>query len=60
MQNIQTEVKGNVLTITIKLDLNSYDRRIVHLEISGIDGVSSKSEEKDGLKFIQVIPNNAS
>ncbi len=46
-------------TITIKLDLNSYDRRIVHLEISGIDGVSSKSEEKDGQKFIQVIPNEA-
>jgi predicted RNA-binding protein Jag len=43
-------------TITINLELNSYDRRIIHLEISDIDGVKSQSEERDGKKFIQVIP----
>ena len=46
-------------TITIKLDLNSYDRRIVHLAIADIDGVASRSEEKDGQKFVQVIPEGA-
>ena len=43
-------------TITIQLDLNSYDRRIVHMEIADIDGVNSRSEEKNGAKYIQVIP----
>jgi predicted RNA-binding protein Jag len=47
-------------TITINLDLNSYDRRIVHLEISEIEGVASRSEERDGVKRIQVIPAAAS
>ena len=47
-------------TITINLKLNSYDRRLMHLEISEIDGVDSHSEEReeDGeiVKYIQVIP----
>lgn len=44
-------------TITINLDLNSYDRRIVHLEVSDFDGVQTQSVEKDGKKVVQVIPN---
>ncbi|MEO0605529.1 MAG: KH domain-containing protein [Myxococcota bacterium] len=48
-------------TFTINLQLNSYDRRVVHLEISEIDGVDSHSEERevDGqtLKFVQVVPD---
>jgi predicted RNA-binding protein Jag len=44
-------------TITINLELNSYDRRIVHLEVAEIDGVESRSEEReDGVKIIQVAP----
>lgn len=52
-------------TITVNLELNSYDRRVVHLEISEIDGVESQSEERevkgdDGrtrtVKYVQVIP----
>lgn len=43
-------------TITINLELNSYDRRIVHMAISEVDGVESRSEERDGTKFVQVIP----
>jgi|GEM_PF-825362 len=43
-------------TVTINLALNSYDRRIVHLAIADIDGVASRSEERDGGKFIQVVP----
>jgi len=41
---------------TVKLELNSYDRRIVHLEISEIDGVDSESVVKDGVKYIKVSP----
>ena len=43
-------------TITINLDLNSYDRRMVHLEIAEIEGVKTVSEEKDGRKVVQVVP----
>ena len=48
-------------TITIKLELNSFDRRIVHLEVSDIDGVESHSEERVGeggrmVKYIQIVP----
>jgi hypothetical protein len=43
--------------ITINLELNSYDRRIVHMEVAEIDGVGSRSEEReDGVKIIQVYP----
>jgi predicted RNA-binding protein Jag len=43
-------------TITINLELTSYDRRIVHLEVAEMEGVGSESEEKDGVKYVQVIP----
>ena len=48
-------------TITINLELNSFDRRIVHLEVSEIDGVQSQSEERAGadgrvVKYVQIIP----
>ncbi|HHO50734.1 MAG TPA: KH domain-containing protein [Deltaproteobacteria bacterium] len=47
-------------TYTINLELNAYDRRVIHMEISEIDGVDSRSEERgDGdrnLKYIQIIP----
>ena len=47
-------------TITINLELNSYDRRIVHMEIADVDGVDSRSEERDdGVKIIQVFPEDA-
>ena len=59
-----SKAKESGQTITIKLGLNSYDRRVVHVEISEIDGVDSQSEERtitddDGLestvKYIQVF-----
>jgi predicted RNA-binding protein Jag len=52
-------------SITINLELNSYDRRLVHLEIAEIEGVRSQSEERKVndasgrevvRKFVQVIP----
>jgi predicted RNA-binding protein Jag len=45
---------GKVITIT--KELNSYDRRVVHMEIADLEGISSRSEEKDGLKYVQIIP----
>jgi predicted RNA-binding protein Jag len=44
-------------TITINLDLNSYDRRIVHVAVSEIEGASTTSIEKDDKKIVQVIPD---
>ncbi len=55
-------------TITINLELNSYDRRLVHMEVAEHDGVASQSEERevkddDGnvtiTKYVQVIPASA-
>lgn len=48
-------------TITINLELNSFDRRLVHLEVADIDGVESKSDERTGddgrtVKYIQISP----
>ncbi len=47
-------------TVTIKYAANSYDRRVMHLAISEIDGVESQSKEVevDGetVKYVQVIP----
>ena len=47
-------------TITINAKLNSYDRRLVHIAVSEIDGVESQSEEREVngeiVKFVQVIP----
>ena len=43
-------------TITLNLALNSYDRRIVHVEVATIDGVESTSIEKEGEKYVQVAP----
>jgi predicted RNA-binding protein Jag len=48
-------------TITINLELNSFDRRIVHLEVANLGGVESRSEERTGadgrlVKYIQIMP----
>lgn len=49
-------------TITINLELNSYDRRVVHVEVAEVDGVESRSEERevDGrtVKYVQVSPRS--
>jgi len=50
--------------VTIKVPLNSYDRRVIHMEISQIEGVESQSvdrpdEEADGnRKFLQIVPQS--
>ena len=44
-------------SVTINLELNSYGRRIVHLTIADIEGVSTTSEMRDGLKVVQVVPD---
>jgi predicted RNA-binding protein Jag len=50
--------------VTIKVPLNSYDRRVIHMEISQIEGVESQSvdrpdEESDGnRKFLQIVPKS--
>ena len=44
-------------SVTINLELNSYGRRVVHLAIAEIEGVSSASEERDGHKVVQVVPD---
>jgi len=43
-------------TITINLELNSYDRRLIHLAISEIEGVVSQSQERDRRKYVQISP----
>ena len=55
------KAKESGQTITINLELNSYDRRLVHMEVAELGlGVVSRSEEKtvDGktMKYVQVIP----
>lgn len=45
--------------ITIKVKLNSYDRRIVHLAAGDVDGVATESVVKDGVKYVQVLPEDA-
>lgn len=42
--------------ITINLPLSSYERRIVHVEVGDIDGVATRSIEKDDRKVVQVLP----
>lgn len=49
-------------TITINVELNSFDRRIVHLTVGEIAGVRSQSEERPGadgrvVKYVQIIPH---
>lgn len=44
--------------ITIKVKLNSYDRRIVHLAAGDVDGVATESVVKDGVKYVQVLPED--
>ncbi len=46
------------MRVTINLELNSHDRRIVHLEIAEIEGVSSESDVKSGKKYIQILPES--
>jgi predicted RNA-binding protein YlqC (UPF0109 family) len=62
-----TKARESGQTINIKLELNSYDRRVVHVEISEIDGVDSQSEERrikddEGVesvvKYVQVFPTD--
>jgi len=62
------KAKSTGQTITIKLELNSYDRRILHVTVSEHEGVESHSEEIAGmdadgnevmLKYVQVVPNAA-
>ena len=48
-------------SFTIKLELNSYDRRIIHLEVAEIEGVESQSVESEdengrSVKQISVVP----
>jgi spoIIIJ-associated protein len=42
--------------ITINLPLSSYERRIIHVEITDIAGVATRSVEKGEQKVVQVIP----
>ena len=42
--------------ITIQLEMNGYDRRIVHVEVADIVGVVSESVVKDGVKYVQIQP----
>jgi predicted RNA-binding protein Jag len=42
--------------ITIQLEMNGYDRRIVHVEVADISGVVSESVVKDGVKYVQIQP----
>ena len=57
------KAKESGQTITIKLELNSYDRRVVHMEISEIDGVETQSKEIEGedgstMKVVQIVPSS--
>jgi predicted RNA-binding protein Jag len=42
--------------VTINLKLNSYDRRVIHVEVAEVDGVESQSVVKDDVKLVQVVP----
>ena len=43
-------------TVTINVELNSYDRRLVHVTVADVAGASTQSEQRDGKKYVQVIP----
>ena len=48
--------------VTIKVPLNSYDRRVIHMEIAQIEGVESQSVDRPqddpegNRKFLQIVP----
>jgi predicted RNA-binding protein Jag len=46
--------------VRFRKPLNSYERRIVHMEVSGIEGVVSESEGEGSLKTIVIRPGQAS
>jgi predicted RNA-binding protein Jag len=42
----------------IRKPLNSFERRIVHMEIAEIDGVDTATVEQDGERKIRVFADN--
>jgi predicted RNA-binding protein Jag len=49
--------KGEV--VRIRKELNSYERRVVHLVVAELDGVSSESEGDGAYKRIVLVPDGA-
>jgi len=52
------KAKSSGKPVTINLLLNSYDRRIIHVAVQEVDGISSQSIVKDGKKYVQVVPED--
>ena len=63
------DIDGSIATLTMHikedhpmwaglydLKLNSYDRRVIHVEIAEVDGVESQSVVNDDVKLVQVVP----
>jgi predicted RNA-binding protein Jag len=44
--------------VTINLQLNSYDRRILHMAVAEIEGVASQSVLREDVKYVQVLPES--
>lgn len=52
------KAKSTGKSVTINLLLNSYDRRIIHVAVQEIEGITSQSIVKDGKKYVQVLPDD--
>lgn len=46
-------------TITMRKEMNSFERRVVHLELADFEGVETESSGEGSLKKVVIIPHNA-
>ena len=58
-RQLAKKVLASQEAIIMKQTLNSFERRIVHQEISKVDGVSTESFMDEGVKRIRIYPLNS-
>lgn len=56
-RRLAEEAIENGEVVRIRKELNSYERRVVHLVIAEMDGVSSESEGDGAYKHIVLVPD---
>ena len=57
MRNLCAEVMSGEAEV-IRKPLNSFERRIVHMEISEMDGVATDTVDQDGDRKIRIFADN--
>lgn len=46
-------------SIVVRQELNSFERRVIHVTVGDIDGVDSQSFMQDGVKRIRLMADGA-